>query len=268
MKRFHNPWITLEEWLEWYHNIVKELQFDELADLEASMLLDSMLKGKVLEFTHIERMLSGKISVVFGAGPSVEVDIKKFVEFPQKDDFVIVAADGATTALLEHHIIPDIIVTDLDGNVDDLLRAHVQGSILVVHAHGDNIPQLKNIVPLLHERVLPTTQIEPFGCLYNFGGFTDGDRAVFLSSSVNVKAIVLAGMDLEGGIGSFSKPLSMLTHKQLIMKRKKLKIAKELLEWLATKIPIPMYDITTYGVGLRGTMKLESFYELSLHELR
>lgn len=268
MKKFYNPWITLDEWLEWYHDIVEELQFDELADLEAAMLLNSMVEGRTLEFTHIERMLSGKISIIFGAGPSLGIDVKKFVEFPQKDSFVILAADGATTALLAHCIIPDVVVTDLDGDVDDLLRTHAQGSILVVHAHGDNIPQLKNIVPLLRERVLPTTQIEPFGCLYNFGGFTDGDRAAFLCSSAGVRAIVLAGMDLGEEIGPYSKSLSTLTCKQLVIKRKKLRIARELLEWLATRVPLPIYDITTYGTELRGILRLGSLRELPLHELR
>lgn len=268
MKGFCNPWITLKEWLEWYCDIVRELQLDELMDLEAAMLLDSMLENRALEFTNIERMLSHKVSLIFGAGPSVEIDVKKFVEFSQKDNFVVLAADGATTALLKHEVIPDIVVTDLDGNLDDLLRAHALGSIFVVHAHGDNIPQLKNVVPLLSERVLPTTQTEPFGCLYNFGGFTDGDRAAFLCSSANVKAIVLAGMDLGEEIGPYSKSLSMLTSKQLMIKRKKLRIARMLLEWLAAKVPFPIYDITTYGTELRGITRLESFSELPMHVVK
>jgi len=257
----------LDEWLVWYHKIVKECQFDELADFEAATLLNSMLSGKALKFTQIERKLSGKVSIVFGAGPSLAIDVKKFVEFPQKCVFTILAADGATAALLEHGVIPDVVVTDLDGPVDELLEAYAHGSILVVHAHGDNIPQIKNIIPLISDRVLPTTQIEPFGCLYNFGGFTDGDRAAFLCSSASVKAIVLAGMDLGEEIGPYSKPLKTLTSERLEMKRKKLKIAKELLEWLASKIPLPIYDLTTHGTELQGIIKLGSFNELPLHKL-
>ncbi len=268
MKRFHNSWITLDEWLAWYHEIVRECQLDELADLEAAVLLDSMLRGKALEFTQIIRILSGKISIVFGAGPSLEIDIEKYIDFSQKDGFVVLAADGATTALLKHGIVPDIVVTDLDGNTDDLIRAHVEGSIIVVHAHGDNINQLKNNIPLMFKNVLPTTQIEPFGCLYNFGGFTDGDRAVFLSSSAGVRAIVLAGMDLGEEIGPYSKPISALTPKLLTMKKKKLKIARALLEWLAAKIPLSIYNITSQGVELQGVIRLRSFDELMLHRLR
>lgn len=267
VKRFHNPWITLDEWLNWYRYIVKECQFNEFADVEAATLLDSMLSGKALKFAQIERTLSDKISIVFGAGPSLVVDIEKFVEFPQRRAFKVLAADGATAALLKHGIVPDIVVTDLDGPVDDLLEAYAHGSIIVVHAHGDNIPQLKNLVPLISDRVLPTTQIEPFGCLYNFGGFTDGDRAAFLCSSARVKAIVLAGMDLGEEIGPYSKPLSTLTPERLEIKRKKLKIAKELLEWLATKTPLPIYDLTFHGIKLRGIIRLGSFNELPLRRL-
>ncbi|MCS7136402.1 MAG: DUF115 domain-containing protein [Nitrososphaerota archaeon] len=268
MKKFHNPWITLDEWLEWYHKIIKEFQFDALADLEAATLLNSLLQGKALDFTHIERMLSGKFSVVFGAGPSLDVDIEKFINFPQKDALTVIAADGAVTAFLKYGIIPDIVVTDLDGPLDDLLKIYAQGSMLVVHAHGDNIHKLRSVIPLLQERVLPTTQTEPFGCLYNFGGFTDGDRAAFLSSSASTRAIILAGMDLGEEIGPYSKPISTLSPERLMIKIKKLKIARALIEWLARKIPLPIYDITHHGAELQGVIKLRSFNEVPLHRLR
>ncbi len=257
----------MDEWLEWYRSIVEECRLDTLADLEAASLLDSMVKGRALEFTQVEPMLSGKFSLVFGAGPSLEADVKKFVEFPQKDAFTVLAADGATTALLKHEILPDIVVTDLDGSIEDLLKAYAQGSMLVVHAHGDNMHQLKSFLPLVEGRVLPTTQTIPFGCLYNFGGFTDGDRAAFLCSSVDVKAIVLAGMDLGDEIGPYSKPLSTLTPERLMIKRKKLMIARMLLEWLATKASVPMYNLTYHGVELQGIRRLKSLGELPLHKL-
>lgn len=259
----HNPWITLEEWLGWYDGIVKECGLDALADLEAARLLDSMVRGKALDVMQAERTLSGRFSLVFGAGPSLEADVKKFAEFPHKEEFAVLAADGATTALLKHGIIPDVVVTDLDGPIEDLLRAYALGSMLVVHAHGDNISRLESFLSLVDCRVLPTTQTEPFGCLYNFGGFTDGDRTAFLCSSVGVRAIVLAGMDLGEEVGPYSKPVGLLTPERLRIKRKKLRIAKMLLEWLAKKARVRMYNLTSYGVELRGIRRLNSFGELS-----
>ena len=40
-----------------------------------------------------------------------------------------------------------------------------------------------------------TTQTNPFNKIQNFGGFTDGDRGVFLASHFDAKKIILFGMD-------------------------------------------------------------------------
>ena len=94
--------------------------------------------------------------------------------------YVLVAADGATTALIEERISPDIVVTDLDGNLDDILLANLRGANIVVHAHGDNLEQIIKFTSFFNN-VLGTTQAQPVGNVYNFGGFTDGDRAIFLA---------------------------------------------------------------------------------------
>ena len=40
---------------------------------------------------------------------------------------------------MEENIVPHIIVTDLDGKLEDILNANSQGAFLVVHAHGNNL---------------------------------------------------------------------------------------------------------------------------------
>jgi len=92
--------------------------------------------------------------------------------------------------------LPDVIVTDLDGILSDILAANEQGSAVVVHAHGDNIPALEKYVPRL-TRVLGTTQAEPIEGIYNFGGFSDGDRCVFLAKSFGAGNINLIGFDYD-----------------------------------------------------------------------
>ncbi len=106
----------------------------------------------------------------------------------------MVAADGATTAMVEEKIVPDIVVTDLDGNLDDILLANLRGANIVVHAHGDNLDKIVQITPFF-TNVLGTTQAQPLGNIYNFGGFTDGDRAIFLAVALGASEITLAGMD-------------------------------------------------------------------------
>ena len=61
--------------------------------------------------------------VVFGNAPTLDRELDGL----QEKDAVFLAADGATTILLKRGIIPDIIVTDLDGSFPDILKANREG---------------------------------------------------------------------------------------------------------------------------------------------
>jgi len=95
-------------------------------------------------------------------------------------------------------IIPDIIVTDLDGHVPDQIQANLKGARIVLHAHGDNIPEIKHWAPKF-KNFISTTQAQPDeeNNIYNFGGFTDGDRAVYLGAHFNAKKITLVAFNFE-----------------------------------------------------------------------
>ena len=74
---------------------------------------------------------------------------------------------------------------------------------MIVHAHGDNFDKLEMVRGL--SNVTGTTQTKKIGKLENFGGFTDGDRCVFLAEYFNAKKIVLIGMDFGQKIGFIIK---------------------------------------------------------------
>ena len=76
-------------------------------------------------------------------------------------------------------------------------------SIFVVHAHGDNIQKLEFVKNF--KNCIGTTQSTPFDKIQNFGGFTDGDRGVFLANHFQAKKIILFGMDFGERIGKFSE---------------------------------------------------------------
>jgi hypothetical protein len=147
-------------------------------------------------------------------------------------DYVLIAADGATTALIEQKIAPDIVATDLDGNLDDIMLANVRGANIVIHAHGDNIEKIASLTPFFTS-VLGTTQSQPVGNLYNFGGFTDGDRALFLAVALNAKQITMAGMDFGDIVTRYSRPnIETDTAKADEFKKKKLIYAERLTQWI------------------------------------
>ena len=116
---------------------------------------------------------------------------------------VKIVADGAVRALLEKNIKPDILVTDLDGDMESIKKIGKTKIPIIVHAHGDNSNKLEIVKEF--SNVSGTTQTRKFGKLENFGGFTDGDRCVFLAEYFNASKIVLIGMDFGQKIGKYSK---------------------------------------------------------------
>jgi len=66
---------------------------------------------------------------------------------------------------------------------------------VVVHAHGDNIEKMEKYVPLMQDMV-GSTQSVPLENVYNFGGFSDGDRCVFIAKQFDAASITLVGFDL------------------------------------------------------------------------
>lgn len=180
-----------KQWAPLYREILAEFGFSEESDIEAAKVLNEILPENP-PIDKLKNLISGKTVNVFGAGPSLE----EIEEFPKGPSIV---ADGATSFFIENGEVPDIIVTDLDGKMEDIIEANKKGSIIVVHAHGQNIPEIKKYAGEF-DSPIGTTQAEPFGKLYNFGGFMDGDRCVFLASHFGAREIRIFGIDFKNPI--------------------------------------------------------------------
>jgi len=244
--------ISLKEWWSWYSKIINTFGYDRSKDQLATEVLSRLISHRALEPQQLKALLSGKPVLVFGAGPSLEEDLRQITKENLLRKCVVVSADGATSALLKlAKVVPGAVVTDLDGDINDLLRADGFGSVMVVHGHGDNIDLLQRYVPKFRN-VIGSTQVEPRPNVYNFGGFTDGDRAVFLAMVMGAKLVALAGMDLGWVVGKYSKKQI----RSVEVKIAKLKICKELLEWLAYKAEIPLYNLTAHGESIKGFVKV------------
>ncbi|MBA7516803.1 hypothetical protein ES705_08851 [subsurface metagenome] len=210
------------DWEPIYEKILEDFGFDREKDDEAARVALEIItrKGRVRKNVkqEIEKRIKGKRVIICGNAPCLERDIReREKELNISSSSRVIAADGATSVLLRNVIIPDLVVTDLDGDVADIIHANRLGSIIVVHAHGDNIEMLKKVLPALNANVICTTQSEPLRNVHNFGGFTDGDRCVFLAKEFGAKEIELIGFDFE------DKHISE-------RKKKKLKWAKRLIE--------------------------------------
>ncbi len=218
-----------KDWKPLYDKIAKDFNFQVEKDIQAADILNKLLQNKNLcSKKKLEDIIASKDVFIFGAGPSLEQKIIKHKR--GLSNKIKIAADGATSALLENDIFPEIIVTDLDGKITDQLEANSMGSIAVIHAHGDNINKIKEYVPKFSGDIIGTTQNDPspYKNLHNFGGFTDGDRAIFLADYFRAKKIYLVGFDFDGEIGKYS----FSERKDKIQKLKKLKWCKYLIDLL------------------------------------
>ena len=234
--------MTIKGWESKYREILKDFGYSRKKDTQSCKLLDSLLPKKI-RIAEIKDLIEKKPVFVVGAGPSLPSSISILKKHKKITKIV---ADGATKAIIENGLKPDIVVTDLDGDIKSLKKAGRTNTIMVVHAHGDNSEKIHFVKNF--KNCIGTTQTKPMGKVHNFGGFTDGDRCVFLANHFKAKKIILLGMDFGTRIGKYSKTrvISRTT------KIKKLRRGKKLLEWLAKKSESKLYSTTK----IRGFTKI------------
>ncbi|ABE51194.1 6-hydroxymethylpterin diphosphokinase MptE-like protein [Methanococcoides burtonii] len=185
--------MDFKKWEPVYEAILEDFGFSREDDQNAATILSHLLIGPNTASTDVlEELISGKDVLVCGNAPTLAQELDQV----KIEDHVVITADGATATLVDRGIIPAVIVTDLDGDVEKEIQANKEGSIAVIHAHGDNIELILKYAPRF-KNIIGTTQAAPFGNIYNFGGFTDGDRCVFLAGEFNAASITLAGFDFD-----------------------------------------------------------------------
>ncbi|MCD6276590.1 MAG: DUF115 domain-containing protein [Thermoplasmata archaeon] len=201
------------EWRKIYSLIERDFGFSREREIEARDKLSGILKDNFVSEEEISALVGKEVYVV-GFSPTLEKDVELI-----PGNAKIIAADDAASVLYDIGIKPTIVMTDLDGDVGALLE--IKDAVFGIHAHGDNISLLDQVK--LFPKKFGTTQIEPLWNVYNFGGFTDGDRGVFLA--IHFGAIVhLISFDFENP--------RIKGNKDLERKKKKLLWAKYLLDEL------------------------------------
>ena len=168
--------------------------WSEVDDAESAFQLHLSLQNH-RQWSHLHRekalrrvetqLLNAQRIIIIGAG----VEEKEFAPYNQPGD-IFVAADGAVGALQGYSQLA-CVVSDLDGG-DYLDAAAKQGQTIVVHAHGDNMHQWKKTLASWEQYPSPPSLIlshqvnQDISGMHNFGGFTDGDRALCLVLSLGV----------------------------------------------------------------------------------
>ncbi len=224
--------MQFSEWEGEYEAILRELRFSREEDERCAHLLRELLAGRSVSPRVLSRLVRGREVIVVGAGPG---PIPRHLL--QARDRLVIAADGATSTCLDEGVLPGLIVTDLDGDMPDEVRANREGSLVLVHAHGDNPEAVRKWVPRLEGRVCGSTAAAPAEGLVNFGGFTDGDRSVFLAEALGAQGITLVGFDF-GHVRPGEGPTKL----------RKLRVAERLIGEVAARGKVRIDRYTAAGI--------------------
>ncbi|MHA1972155.1 MAG: 6-hydroxymethylpterin diphosphokinase MptE-like protein [Candidatus Hodarchaeales archaeon] len=259
------------DWKLYYYEILTILKIDEKSDIQSCKLLKDKIQPIIEQnFTRTQEKLRTLFSsplLIAGAGPSLENDVKTLIKLTTSRTFSLVSCDGSTSLFKEFNIKPDVVFTDLDGDHLALEWALKNRALVLIHAHGDNIPLVesfisKNQTLLSKGSVLGTCQCNTGNILLNYGGFTDGDRAIFTAFHYQSPIIGLIGFDLGKIIGKYST-LNSPTLKDTARKIIKLKIAKDLISQTFLFHSGRRFNLTSKGERIPGFPKstLDSFID-------
>jgi uncharacterized Rossmann fold enzyme len=166
-----------------------------------------------------------KATAVVFVGAAVE---SQELEDMVGDGVVFIAADGAVGALPPQADLA-CIVSDFDGTTHLELAAK-SGATIIAHAHGDNMEAWNECVETWSHFSNPPALVlshqtpHYFEGMHNWGGFTDGDRALCMAHSlgVNFEDVYLVGYTLSR-VGQWSGRT-----------QESLKLAK--LQWMAAVV--------------------------------
>lgn len=148
------------------------------------LLWSHLMRNKALDSLKKKLHSADKVIIV-GASVSIS-DLEQL----DSANTVLIAADGSVGAVGGMSGLA-CIVTDFDGNphIDKYAK---DGMLLIAHAHGDNLAQWQSSLAKWSNLSSPPNLIlshqitEVIDGMYNFGGFTDGDRAVCMALSLGV----------------------------------------------------------------------------------
>ncbi|MHA1610746.1 MAG: 6-hydroxymethylpterin diphosphokinase MptE-like protein [Promethearchaeota archaeon] len=237
-------WIYFREFSKTFISIQNSFGFDPNKEILSRNRLSQILQDRdpTPLINEITQMALERTICFFGAGPSLpsHIEAQQEVWINQRENYYLIAADGSANALLDKFLVPDVIISDLDGLSKEQMENFLQrGVIVVVLAHGDNTQVVETFSPLFkkYPRIIGTTQASAVFPIINPGGFTDGDRGLFLLHHLVPlsQPFYLFGYEFEAAIGKYSKNHYLEDRPITETKQKKLIICRDLIHQLRSR---------------------------------
>ena len=184
--------MDFSEWEPIYREILEDMGYSRADDENSVRILKAVtLNSNLISGDDAAEVLKDTATVV-GNAPCLEKDAEE-----RGIEGTVLCSGSAVGRLMALGVRPDIIFTDLDGDIGPQIQASSEGSITFIHAHGDNQELITGYAPMFRGPVVLTTQSTPEYTVFNYGGFTDGDRACCFARHFGVRNIRLIGFDFE-----------------------------------------------------------------------
>lgn len=236
--------ISIADWItDWMPKIRSKLNIVN-DDVDTILKYEHLgKKNQPLEQIQLKRKV-----ICVGAADLIDQQLDELLNKVSIDElqakYSVLAADGVVEKLLKRDIIPNVVLTDLDGGLE-ILAPLTHKTTFIVLIHGDNHDLLDQFLKMdiKHENIFWTTQGLPIFGFHNFTGFTDGDRAVCLATQFRANSLLL-GYDFSSGkIGDASIRAKTQTDEYLEKKEIKLAIAQEIIIHLSKRHAIYTVDV-------------------------
>ncbi|MDR0508953.1 MAG: DUF115 domain-containing protein, partial [Candidatus Methanoplasma sp.] len=143
-----------EDWEPLYEEILEDFGYDRAYDESSARMLKALMMNS--DLMQDEDVVVHKKATVFGCSDDLENDIKAVP--PQG---TLIASGSSVGRLKEAGIFPDIVVTDLDGEIEPQIEASKMGAVTFMHAHGDNSELIQKHAHDFLGPVILTTQSRP-----------------------------------------------------------------------------------------------------------
>lgn len=190
-----------------YELAQRTLDLDPARDKHAAKRLARLLQAaEVIDPETLRDTFQNKTVTILGPVPGGAESIDPAEPF--------IAAGSSVRQALSAGIQPPLIVSDLDGSDMAHKMFSRVDTATAVHAHGDNIHLLENLLPQLEGPLFGTTQTPPPDRtripIHRYGGFTDGDRACFIAQHLGADRLRLVGWNLDEPITGDPKKATKL----------------------------------------------------------
>ena len=200
--------MKFSDWKGIYQSITEDMGYSQYDDEAAVRVLKAVtVNSNLADDDEISAFFADAVTVV-GNSPGLVSDLS---EMPPKGP--IIASGSSVGRLTAAGFRPNVVVTDLDGDIEPQIAASENGALTFIHAHGDNTDLIREYAWRFKGPVVLTTQSVPENTVSNYGGFTDGDRAVCIARHFGAKRIFMIGFDFNNPMPKPGSDCDVKLHK-------------------------------------------------------